>query len=127
MFVPRVERPLESGDAPDAVRLKTISRRSFNLRMAVGIDNGVRIFVASRKQFLPDFLTSSRKAAGRHLEFNVLQAISDEDARVAFIRRVVNRCSDEQLIGRNDSWPRTRLTRPTTRPARWPGTSTAIR
>ena len=101
VFVDQLERTFESGDAPDAVRLKTISKEVVDLLTAVGIDNGVRIFVASRKQYLPDFLTSSRKAAGCHLEFNVLQAISDEDARVAFIRRVVNWCSAEQLIGRN--------------------------
>ena len=73
-----------------------------DLLKRVGVGNGVRVFVASRKQYLPDFLVSYRAARECRLEFNVLQVISDDNERTACNRFVhdVTRDFDELLISR---------------------------
>ena len=98
VFIDQLERTFESGDEPNAHRLETISNEVVSLLQRVGVDGGVRVFVASRKQYLPDFLVSYRDAQECRLEFNVLQAISDETERTAFIDRVVDWCREYHLI-----------------------------
>jgi FHIPEP family/Effector-associated domain 1 len=98
VFIDQLERTFESGDEPDPHRLDTISNQLVQLLRDVGVGNGVRVFVASRKQYLPDFLGSYRTAKECRLEFNVLQTIADETERVEFVRRVLDWCRKEQLV-----------------------------
>ncbi|MFF5081406.1 FHIPEP family type III secretion protein [Actinoplanes sp. NPDC000266] len=98
VFIDQLERTFESGDRPQPARLATISRDLIQLLRTVGTGEGVRVFVASRKQYLPDFLGSSRTAGACGLEFNVLQSIKDRDERIDFVDRVVTWCRDEQLV-----------------------------
>jgi hypothetical protein len=100
VFIDQLERTFESGDAPNPARLEKISQKFVTLLQDVGTGEGVRVFVASRKQYLPDFLVSFRAAAKCNLEFNVLQVISDENERIGFVEKVVEWCRTEQLIGR---------------------------
>ena len=81
LFIDQLERTFESGDQPDSRRLRRSRRSLVDLLKTVGTDKGVRVFIASRKQYLPDFLGSSRAAAAAGLEFNVLQTITDEPER----------------------------------------------
>jgi hypothetical protein len=98
VFIDQLERTFESGDQPDAVRLETISNAVADLLKTVEVGQGIRIFVASRKQYLPDFLGSSRTATEAGLEFNVLQTISDSTEQVGFVRKIVSWCLDNQLV-----------------------------
>ncbi len=100
LFIDQLERTFESGEEPDPHRLDTISNRLVQLLKDVGMGRGTRVFVASRKQYLPDFLGSYRTAMECRLEFNVLQTIADETERVEFVRRVVDWCRREQLVDR---------------------------
>src|SRR5262249_2580419 len=54
----------------------------------VGIGNGIRVLIASRKQYLPDFLHSYVDAEKSHLQFNVLQTIEDPNEQVEFIDKI---------------------------------------
>jgi hypothetical protein len=98
VFIDQLERTFESGDEPDFERLDTISNELVQVLKTVQVGQGVRIFVASRKQYLPDFLGSSRTAAECGLEFNVLQTIADSNERVEFVRRVLDWCRAQQLV-----------------------------
>ena len=98
VFIDQLERTFESGDEPNPYRLEAISTEFVHLLQRVGTDNNVRVFVASRKQYLPDFLISYRAAKACALEFNVLQAISDENERTAFLHRILEWCSNRELV-----------------------------
>lgn len=98
VFIDQLERTFESGDQPNDVRLEGISNAIVDLLKTVGVGRGTRIFIASRKQYLPDFLGSSRTATEAGLEFNVLKKIGDDTERVGFVWRIVSWCSDNQLI-----------------------------
>ena len=101
VFIDQLERTFESGDEPNFARLERISYNFIDLLKDVQVGEGVRVFVASRKQYLPDFLGSSRKATDSGLEFNVLQTISDRSERVAFVDRVLDWCRAQRLVDRN--------------------------
>lgn len=98
LFVDQLERTFESGDEPDFQRLENISFEIVDLLKTVKVGEGVRVFIASRKQYLPDFLRSFREAADSGLEFNVLQTISDRTEQVGFVKRVTHWCGDQKLI-----------------------------
>jgi hypothetical protein len=103
LFVDQLERTFESGDEPDYGRLERISGSVMDLlaperQGGVGVGRGVRVFIASRKQYLPDFLRSSQTAAECGLEFNVLQTLSDQTEQTNFIRHVLECCKRERLL-----------------------------
>jgi hypothetical protein len=98
VFIDQLERTFESGEHADAARLSQISREFVAMLKDVRVGNGVRVFVASRKQYLPDFLGSSRKAVQCGLEFNVLQTIDDPTERISFVRKVLAWCRAQKLI-----------------------------
>jgi FHIPEP family len=97
LFIDQLERTFESGESPELFRLVAISRAFVDLLSKVGTGNGIRIFIASRKQYLPDFLSSYQKASEYNLHFNVLQRIAG-DEQVPFVRRVLNWCRDNDLV-----------------------------
>jgi hypothetical protein len=105
VFIDQLERTFESGDEPDPERLETISFEFVQLLRTVEVGQGVRIFVASRKQYLPDFLGSSYTANECGLHFNVLQTITDSTERVEFVNRVVGWCRENQLVDASLSIP----------------------
>ncbi|MFE1308061.1 FHIPEP family type III secretion protein [Streptomyces sp. NPDC058755] len=98
IFIDQLERTFESGDEPDSGRLAEVSEKLVALLETVQADQGVRVFIASRKQYLPDFLGSSAKAGRSRLEFNVLQPISNVVERRGFVERIVSWCCDQQLV-----------------------------
>lgn len=98
VFIDQLERTFESGEEYDPHSLDTISKELIDLLKDVRVGKGVRVFVASRKQYLPDFLGSYQKAKECRLEFNVLQAIADETERIEFVRRVLTWCHRKQLV-----------------------------
>ena len=98
IFVDQLERTFESGDDPEPVRLETISSNLLQLLGDVKVGQGVRLFIASRKQYLPDFLRSSRAVQEYGLQFNVLQPITDSNERVEFVQQVVEWSREQQLI-----------------------------
>jgi hypothetical protein len=98
IFLDQLERTFESGDEPEPWRLASISQKLTQLLDEVGIGKGVRVFVASRKQYLPDFLVSSRNAGQCGLEFNVLQTISEGTEQEQFINRVLGWAKKERLV-----------------------------
>lgn len=100
IFVDQLERTFESGDEPDYRRLESISFEMVDLLKTVKAGQGIRVFIASRKQYLPDFLRSSRDAEECRLQFNVLQAISDRTEQVGFVQRVLRWCQEQRLVGR---------------------------
>jgi FHIPEP family/ATPase family associated with various cellular activities (AAA) len=99
VFIDQLERTFESSDEPEPDRLETISDQLLQMLEDVNVGQGVRVFIASRKQYLPDFLRSSRAITDYGLQFNVLQPVTDETERKEFVRRVVDWCRDEQLVG----------------------------
>ncbi|MDT0353611.1 FHIPEP family type III secretion protein [Pseudonocardia charpentierae] len=101
VFIDQLERTFESGDEPNPARLDTIAGKVRELLEMVGIDQGVRIFIASRKQYLPDFLRSTRTARNVHLEFNVLQTIDAQGERLEFVQQVVDWCKGEELVNQS--------------------------
>lgn len=98
IFIDQLERTFESGDEPERWRLARISRELTQLLDEVGVGQGVRVFVASRKQYLPDFLGSSRNAEQCGLEFNVLQTISESTEQEEFVNRVLGWAKKERLV-----------------------------
>ena len=98
LFIDQLERSFESGDEPDYGRLTRISDAITDLLAYVHPRQGVRIFIASRKQYLPDFLRSFRTAEACRLEFNVLQTISDPTEQTGFITHVLRWCQRENLL-----------------------------
>jgi hypothetical protein len=99
IFIDQLERTFESSDEPDPARLESISEQLLLMLEDVQMGQGVRVFIASRKQYLPDFLRSSRAITDYRLEFNVLQPLTDEGERKQFVRQVVDWCREEQLVG----------------------------
>ena len=98
IFIDQLERTFESGDNPELSRLNDISAKLIGLLEEIGIDRGIRIFIASRKQYLPDFLSSYAKASQCNLQFFVLQKINYEIEQVNFVARVVSWCKGNELI-----------------------------
>jgi hypothetical protein len=99
LFIDQLERTFESGDNPELGRLMAISAKLVELLQSVGVDNGVRVFVASRKQYLADFLSSFEKAEDIHLHFNVLQTLPVEKEGARFVKRILGWCNDNGLTG----------------------------
>src|SRR5262249_13614628 len=58
---------------------------------------GVRVFIASRKQYLADFLRSFQDAADINLHFVVLGTLSVEIEGASFIERIVGWCNKNEL------------------------------
>jgi len=98
IFIDQLERTFESGDEPDYQRLERVSNEVVDLLKEVKVGAGVRIFIASRKQYLPDFLQSFHAASQCGLHFNVLQRINEENERLGFIRKVLKWCQDQGLV-----------------------------
>lgn len=98
IFIDQLERTFESGDNPELYRLEKISKRFIKLLDTVGVGQGVRVFIASRKQYLPDFLSSFQNAFKYNLHFNVLQKISDDNEQIGFVQRVHEWCRTNKLI-----------------------------
>ena len=101
IFIDQLERTFESGDHPDLVRLKDISKKFINLLKEIGVGKGIRIFIASRKQYLPDFLSSYRESSIHGLQFNVLQKIGTDDEQIGFVEKIQNWCKEAGLIDRS--------------------------
>ncbi|GGP78032.1 FHIPEP family type III secretion protein [Streptomyces melanogenes] len=101
IFIDQLERTFESGDEPDYDRLDTISRDLMQLLRTVGTGQGVRVFIASRKQYLPDFLGSSKMAEECGLEFNILQSLTDSTECVEFVRSLIDWCCEKKLVDEN--------------------------
>ena len=97
VFIDQLERTFESGEHPELSRLNKISKEVVKLLQGVGIDKGIRVLLASRKQYLPDFLSSSQKANDIHLHFNVLQTLSVDSERVEFVKQMIRWCSSKRL------------------------------
>jgi hypothetical protein len=98
LFVDQLERTFESGENPELGRLSAISEKIVSLLEQVGIDKGVRIFIASRKQYLADFLSSFEKADKIKLHFNVLQTLPEDKEGARFVDRIASWCEDHNLI-----------------------------
>ena len=98
VVIDQLERTFESGDEPDPTRLSTISKAVMNLLKDVK-GEAIRVFIASRKQYLPDFLRSYQEAKDSGLHFNVLQTISSTEHN-GFVQRVRTWCRDQELIDR---------------------------
>jgi hypothetical protein len=105
LFVDQLERTFESGENPELGRLTAMSAKVVTLLDSVGVDNGVRVFIASRKQYLADFLSSFEKAEYIKLHFNVLQSLSVEREGTPFVNRIITWCSNKKLIGKLDVSP----------------------
>ncbi|HKE95511.1 MAG TPA: FHIPEP family type III secretion protein, partial [Povalibacter sp.] len=98
IFIDQLERTFESGDQPNLERLNGVSKEVIELLGEVGTGSGVRVFIASRKQYLPDFLRSYEHASMNGLHFNVLQTIGDHNERIGFVEKIWQFCHDERLI-----------------------------
>jgi hypothetical protein len=98
IFIDQLERTFESGDEPDFQRLENISNEVIDLLKEVKVGRGVRLFIASRKQYLPDFLHSYDAASRCGLHFNVLQPIGEDKERLGFIRKVMRWCVEQNLV-----------------------------
>jgi hypothetical protein len=98
LIIDQLERTFESGDEPDPKRLEIVSNEVVDLLNGINEGKGVRVFIASRKQYLPDFLRSFDAAEKCRLHFNVLQSINDETERLGFIRKVEKWCQNQDLI-----------------------------
>lgn len=101
VFIDQLERTFESGDEPNPLSLRTISQAVMGLLQDVKVGLGVRVFIASRKQYLPDFLRSSEEAAQAGLEFNVLQAIDNILERWKFVSEITAYCKKQQLVDKD--------------------------
>ena len=98
VFIDQLERTFESGDNPEPKRLDDISKAVVALLKEVKADQGIQIFLASRKQYLPDFLSSYENASKNKLHFNVLQTIGDTSEQVGFVDRVLSWCRDDRNL-----------------------------
>ena len=97
VFIDQLERTFESGDEPNQDRLKTISREIIALLNTVK-GEGIRVFIASRKQYLPDFLQSFEVARVCQLHFNVLQTLDAVTDRTNFVDHVLWWCKKQNLV-----------------------------
>lgn len=98
LFIDQLERTFESGDNPEFHRLEQISKRCLELLDTVRCGEGVRVYIASRKQYLPDFLSSFESASRYQLHFNVLQKITDDTEREAFVEQILGWCKKKGLV-----------------------------
>jgi hypothetical protein len=98
LFIDQLERSFESGDNPNQRRLSTISNHFMNLLEKVEAGKGVRVFIASRKQYLPDFLDSFEKARKSGLHFCVLKEIKHQDEKVKFVQTILEWCKTNELV-----------------------------
>ncbi|MEM9720782.1 MAG: FHIPEP family type III secretion protein [Bacteroidota bacterium] len=98
IFIDQLERTFESGDNPEARRLATISKEVILLLSKLKVGKGARIFIASRKQYLPDFLGSYLKASKNGLHFNVLQKITDPNEQSSFVAKILEWCINQELV-----------------------------
>ena len=99
LFIDQLERTFESGDEPEPRRLADISSEITSLLKTVDVGEGVRVFIASRKQYLPDFLQSFEAARKSGLHFNVLQTISEGGEQEGFVHQVLQWCQEQNLVG----------------------------
>jgi hypothetical protein len=98
LFVDQLERTFESGENPEPRLLSGISKQIVGLLTRVGIDKGVRLFIASRKQYLADFLSSFEKADQIKLHFNVLQTLPVDEEGASFVDKIAAWCDARNLI-----------------------------
>jgi hypothetical protein len=98
VFLDQLERTFESGEQPNPERLRIISNEVMELLRQVRVGDGIRVFIASRKQYLPDFLNSWQESVEAGLQFNVLQPISERSDRKGFVDRVQNWCRRQHLV-----------------------------
>ena len=90
VFVDQLERTFESGEQPDPKRLDDISTPMINmLRSDLKSSEGVRIIMASRKQYLADFLHSYQHASDCNLQFVILPPIIGLTFNLALPSRAV--------------------------------------
>jgi hypothetical protein len=97
IFIDQLERTFESGDEPNDRALRKVSAAVMEMLDEVGTDGGVRIFIASRKQYLPDFLTSYKRAQESGLHFHILQSLP-EGEHVLFVEKVIQWCISNGLV-----------------------------
>jgi hypothetical protein len=97
LFIDQLERTFESGEYPELSRLTRVSEKLVVFLRQVGVDKGVRVFIASRKQYLADFLSSFEKAEEIKLHFNVLQTLSLEKEGASFVKRIVDWANAKKL------------------------------
>ena len=100
LFIDQLERTFELGDSPELRRLTTIAAKVGALLKGLGIENGVRVFIASRKQYLADFLSSFEDAADINLHFKVLQTLPVKIEGTGFVERIVDWCNRNGLTPR---------------------------
>ncbi|MGA7240769.1 MAG: FHIPEP family type III secretion protein [Bryobacteraceae bacterium] len=98
LFIDQLERTFESGENPEPDLLREMSEKIVELLQCIGIDNGVRLYIASRKQYLADFLSSFEKANKISLHFNVLQTLPKDRERTRFVDGIVRWCDANNLI-----------------------------
>jgi hypothetical protein len=98
VFIDQLERTFESGVEPNYGGLQKISSEIIDLLKTVKFGEGIRIYIASRKQYLPDFLRSFEAAEQCRLHFNVLQTINDSEERSEFVEGVVQWCRQQNLV-----------------------------
>jgi hypothetical protein len=93
VFIDQLERTFESGDQPDPQRLEEISTAMLEmLENEVSVADGVRFIIASRKQYLADFLHSSQHANTSNLQFVILPPFKEPAENRGFIKRVLTWC-----------------------------------
>ena len=100
LFIDQLERTFESGDSPELLRLTAISGKIGALLKELGTESGIRVFIASRKQYLADFLRSSQDAADINLHFVVLGTLSVKIEGAGFVERIVGWCNRNGLTPR---------------------------
>ncbi|HEV7266746.1 MAG TPA: FHIPEP family type III secretion protein [Falsiroseomonas sp.] len=100
LFIDQLERTFESGDSPELRRLTAIAGKIGALLKGLGTDGGVRVFIASRKQYLADFLRSYQDAADINLHFVVLQTLPVKIEGAGFVERIVAWCNRNGLTPR---------------------------
>ena len=98
IFIDQLERTFESGDNPNQTRLAIISKNIITLLEEVKMGEGIRIFIASRKQYLPDFLTSYEMASENNLHFCVLKEIKHDVERIEFVKTELRWCKENKLV-----------------------------
>lgn len=101
IFIDQLERTFESGEKPELDRLKRISQQVRNLLEEVGNDQGVRIFLASRKQYLPDFAGSFLDLVKMNLHFYVLTNLHDSLERESFVKNIIAWCLKKKIINQD--------------------------
>jgi GTPase SAR1 family protein len=101
LFIDQLERAFESGEKPELARLKKIAQAVSELLQEIGSDRGIRVFLASRKQYLPDFAGSSLDLNEMNLQFYVLSNVSDTIEQQSFIKKILKWCLSKNLISQD--------------------------